>query len=301
MKVLVAVDGSAGSFEAVDQIGKLLSAGADEVALFYTPPNVRASKVTDADLQARAREALAQVIFDEARKRLPVALLAATQTIVGTQDPRVGIVQAAEKWGADLTVVGARGLGLLERLLLGSVSRAVVNASKVPVWVARASTVPAHPTMNLLVACESPELGRSGAELLGRLTWPAGATCRTLTVVSPMFVGRVPDWVERQARSPEVEAMVQNWAREHEDEVRTNVERMRQFCQDLPAPCRDCQTLVVEGEPATEILAAIAREKIDLVVMGIKRKRAFAQAILGSTSEAVLNHAPCSVLLVPQP
>ena len=43
------------------------------------------------------------------------------------------------------------------------------------------------------------------------------------------------------------------------------------------------------------------REKIDLVVMGIKRKRAFAQAILGSTSEAVLNHAPCSVLLVPQP
>jgi nucleotide-binding universal stress UspA family protein len=104
-----------------------------------------------------------------------------------------------------------------------------------------------------------------------------------------------------QARSPEVEAMVQNWAREHEEEVRANVERMQQFCRELPAPCRDCQTLVVEGEPATEILAAIAREKIDLVVLGIKRKRAFAQAILGSTSEAVLNHAPSSVLLVPQP
>jgi nucleotide-binding universal stress UspA family protein len=301
MKVLVAVDGSSGSFEAVNQIGKLLSAGADEVALFYTPPNVRVSQTTDADLQARTREALAQVIFDEARKRLPVALQSAAQTIVGTQDPRVGVVQAAEKWGAELVAVGARGLGLLDRLLLGSVSRAVVNASKVPVWVARTSTLPPHPTMNLLVACESPELGRSGAELLGRLSWPAGVACRTVTVVSPMFVGRVPEWVQRQARSPEVEAMVQNWAREHEEEVRANVERMQQFCRELPPPCRDCQTLVVEGEPATEILAAIAREKIDLVVLGIKRKRAFAQAILGSTSEAVLNHAPCSVLLVPQP
>jgi nucleotide-binding universal stress UspA family protein len=301
MKVLVAVDGSAGSFEAVEQLGKLLSAGADEMALFYTPPNVPISQPPDVDLQTRAREALAQTIFDEARKRLPAALQPNVQTIVGTQDPRVGVVQAAEKWGAELIAVGARGLGLLERLLLGSVSRAVVSASKVPIWVARPPAAPAHGAMNLLVACESPDLGRAGAEILGRLTWPAGATCRTLTVVSPMFAGRVPDWVQRQARSPEVESMVQNWAREHEEEVRANVERMQQFCHTLPAPCRDCQTLVVEGEPATEILAAIAREKVDLVVLGIKRKRAFAQAILGSTSEAVLNHAPCSVLLVPQP
>jgi nucleotide-binding universal stress UspA family protein len=301
MKVLVAVDGSAGSFEAVNQLGKLLSAGADEMALFYTPPNVPISQPPDVDLQTRAREALAQTIFDEARKRLPAALQPSVQTIVGTQDPRVGIVQAAEKWGAELIAVGARGLGLLERLLLGSVSRAVVNASKVPIWVARPPAAPAHAAMNLLVACESPDLGRAGAELLGRLTWPAGTTCRTLTVVSPMFAGRVPDWVQRQARSPEVESMVQNWAREHEEEVRANVERMQQFCHNLPTPCRDCPTLVVVGEPATEILSAIAREKIDLVVLGIKRKRAFAQAILGSTSEAVLNHAPCSVLLVPQP
>jgi len=186
-------------------------------------------------------------------------------------------------------------------LLLGSVSRAVVNGSKVPVWVARASTLPPHPTMNLLIACESPELGRPGAELLGRLTWPSGVTCRTLTVVSPMFAGRVPDWVQRKTRSPDVEAMVQSWAREHEEGVRGNVERMKQFCHELPTPCHDCQALVVEAEPDTEILATITREKIDLVVMGIKRKRAFSLAILGSTSEAVLNHAPCSVLLVPQP
>jgi nucleotide-binding universal stress UspA family protein len=301
MKVLVAVDGSAGSFEAVEQLGKLLSAGADEMALFYTPPNVPISQSPDVDLQTRAREALAQTIFDAARKRLPVALQPSVQTIVGTQDPRVGVVQAAEKWGAELVAVGARGLGLLERLLLGSVSRAVVSASKVPIWVARPPAALAHGATNLLVACESPDLGRAGAELIGRLTWTAGTACRTLTVVSPMFAGRVPDWVQRQARSPEVESMVQNWAREHEEEVRANVERMQQFCHNLRAPCRDCPTLVVEGEPATEILSAIAREKVDLVVLGIKRKRAFAQAFLGSSSEAVMNHAPCSVLLVPQP
>ena len=40
MKVLVAVDGSAGSFEAVDQMGRVLGER-DEIALYCSPPGVR--------------------------------------------------------------------------------------------------------------------------------------------------------------------------------------------------------------------------------------------------------------------
>ena len=300
MKVLIAVDGSAGSFEAVSQIAKLVSPGAHELALYCSPPEIRvSSKSTGPEVLARAREALAQAIFEEARKRLPGEFAAAVQTIVGKQDPRHGVVAAAEQWSAQLIVVGARGLGAFDRLLLGSVSRSVVHGSKIPVWVARANTAPAHAGMHVLLACESPELGRGGAELLGQFNWPEGTACRALTVIPSMFAGHVPDWLERQARSPDVEAMVAAWAREHDEEVRANVARMQDFCRDLPAPCRGSQPLVTEGEPTAEILKAIGREQIDLVVIGVKRKHSIAEAILGSTSEAVLNHANCSVLLVP--
>ncbi len=300
MRVLVAVDGSASSFEAVRQVGQLLTAGKDEVALYCSPPEFRlqASGVSPAVL-LRAGQALANSIFEEAQKKLPAALQSGVHTIIGTRDPRHGIVVAAEQWCAQLVVVGARGLGRLERLLLGSVSRAVVHGAKVPVWVVRSRPAPAHQGMRIILACESPELGRPSAELLAKFSWPQGSECRTLTVVSSMFAGRVPDWLQQQARSSEVESMAQAWAREHDEEIRANVTRMQEFVQTLPPPFPTCRPLVAEGDAASEILAATFREEADLVVVGVHGKRFFTSAILGSTSEAVLNHAECSVLTVP--
>jgi nucleotide-binding universal stress UspA family protein len=301
MRVLVAVDGSPGSFLAVSEIGRLLAAGKDEVAIYCSPPEFRLrDRSVSAEVVSRARQSLAAGIFEEARKNLPAAMQEGVHAIVGTQDPRHGIVTAAEQWSAHLVAVGARGLGTFERLLLGSVSRAVVHAAKIPVFVARPKKpAAAAPGLRVLLACESPELGRPAAELLNKFSWPEATQFCTLTVVSSMFGGRVPEWLEQQARSPEVEQMVQAWAREHDEEVRANLAQMQGFVEHLPPPLTACRPLVAEGEPATEILAAIQREQAELVVIGAHRKRSLTSAILGSTSEAVLNHATCSVLVVP--
>ncbi len=45
--------------------------------------------------------------------------------------------EEAERWGADLIVMGSRGLGTWNRLLLGSVSSAVVNHAKCSVEIVR--------------------------------------------------------------------------------------------------------------------------------------------------------------------
>jgi nucleotide-binding universal stress UspA family protein len=230
---------------------------------------------------------------------LPEGLHNSTRTIVGTQDPRHGIALAAEQSAVNLIVVGARGLGTLERLLLGSVSRAVVHSAKIPVWVARSKSATAAKGLRLLLACESAETGRPTAELLSRFAWPEGTTCYTLTAISSIFAGRVPDWLQQKARSPDVEAMVQNWVREHDALLRSNLARMEQLVQSLPPAIQAARPLTVEGEPATEILAAVAREHVDLVVLGKRRHSSVASFVLGSTSEAVLNHAGCSVLVVP--
>jgi nucleotide-binding universal stress UspA family protein len=52
--------------------------------------------------------------------------------------PGHGVVAAAEKAGADLIVVGARGLGKFKRVLLGSVSERVIHNATCPVLVVKA-------------------------------------------------------------------------------------------------------------------------------------------------------------------
>lgn len=299
MRILIAVDGSSGAFEAVRQIAAVLAPDTDEVALYCSPPDVSASGAShQPELKARARGAFADAILSEARKLLPSGLAANVHTIVGTHDAHHGVLVAAEQWHADLIAVGARGLGRLERLLLGSVSRAVVHATRIPVWIARPHTA-GRTGLHILLTCENPETGRRPAELLGKFAWPPGTTIQPLTVVSSLFAGRVPDWLQQQARSPDVEALVQRWVREHDEEIQSNVASLQQLMKGLSAQLPALSPIVVEGSPAEQILAAINREKIDLVVIGAKHKRLFESVVFGSTAEAVLNHAQCSVLIVP--
>jgi len=53
--------------------------------------------------------------------------------------PVVGIIDEAERFSADVTVIGWRGHGSVRRLLMGSVSRGVVRRAKCAVLVVRRS------------------------------------------------------------------------------------------------------------------------------------------------------------------
>lgn len=52
-------------------------------------------------------------------------------------DPKSTILEEAEKWGADLIVLGSHGRKALERFLLGSVSDAVARHARCSVQVVR--------------------------------------------------------------------------------------------------------------------------------------------------------------------
>jgi nucleotide-binding universal stress UspA family protein len=303
MKVLFAVDGSDSSLASVAEVGPLLDPTRDEVAFFSTPPSkLLATGTANADVLNRARLGFAEAIFDEARRRLPGAWQTRVQTFVDEQhDPRQGIIQASEKWQADLIVVGARGLGTVKRLLVGSVSRSVVHASQVPVWIGRAET--ASPAtgqgVRVLLTCEHPDKGCRQSEVLGKFTWPPGSVCHAVTAVPSLFAGKVPEWLQQQARSPEVEAMVQDWAREHAEELATSRRNLEQLVAGLPPVFERYEINVCEGEPAGVIFSEISKHQANVVVLGTNRKSWLSSTLLGSTSEAVLNHAPCSVLVVP--
>jgi nucleotide-binding universal stress UspA family protein len=58
-------------------------------------------------------------------------------SVAEEEDAKRLLVKEADEWGADSIFVGARGLGRLGRLLLGSVSTAVVARARCTVEVIR--------------------------------------------------------------------------------------------------------------------------------------------------------------------
>src|SRR6476661_3910874 len=134
MKAFVAIDGSTCSFRAIVGCCDILSADRDELVLYYSPPSAGGSIASG--LVERGQSELADEILGEAVKYVP-ATWSAVHKIVGQGDPRTEIVRVAQESKADLIAVGARGLGAVARLILGSVSRTVVHCSTAPVLIAQ--------------------------------------------------------------------------------------------------------------------------------------------------------------------
>ena len=153
MKILLAVDGSPCSDTAVEEIvrrpwpdgSKLKVLHAFELPLPTTPEGwaLPPSYFDEMDQAVRAQ---AQSTVERAVDRLKTK---PNQTIEIESEFQPGpargvILDEAERWGADLIVVGSHGYGKLERFLLGSVSQSVVAHAKCSVEVVRCPNASRH-------------------------------------------------------------------------------------------------------------------------------------------------------------
>jgi nucleotide-binding universal stress UspA family protein len=299
MKVLIGVDGSPGGFAAVRLAGTLLDPQQDQVCLFYAPPELRLGSETHPQVLQRARDAMAAAVFDEARSRLPDGLRDRVGTLVGQQRPARGLIVAAEEQRSDLIVVGARGVSGLSELLLGSVSKAVVHAARVPVLVVRepaAGRIDMGP--RVVLAYDGSDASRQAAAAVGRYAWPRTSQCTLLSVIEPMFVGQVPEWIKAAARDPEIESMRQHWAQEHDAERAARRREMEALAAALPEALRNAELVVAEGTAAEEICRVLQERQADLLVVGARGLGGWERLLVGSTTDRLLGEAPCSVLVV---
>ena len=141
--ILVALDDSAASVEALDQAIDLARAEGARLTLISVaaPPRWRPAGPfvppypTDAQLEDEAR-----AILDRAEDRVPSDVPVASVLRTGLAAKE--ILKRADCAGHDLIVMGSRGLGPAASLVLGSVSRAVAAHSPIPVLIARAHEAP---------------------------------------------------------------------------------------------------------------------------------------------------------------
>ena len=146
MRVLLAVDGSPYSDAAVDEVASRVWPADSEIRVItaYELPLAPAPETwalppdyfEKLDRAAREHaEAVEQAVAQKLTKAFDPSMKVSSNILPGP--PRSIILEEAERWKADLIVIGSHGYGAWQRFLLGSVSQAVVSHAKCSVEVVR--------------------------------------------------------------------------------------------------------------------------------------------------------------------
>lgn len=200
--------------------------------------------------------------------------------------PSEAILREAERFGADLVVMGTHGRTGLRRLLAGSVAETVLRQAHCPVLAVRepeasykagGEEVILHPTD----FSEGSDAALSTARALAQ---DRGARL-VLVHVLPLegvIGGNIPIHLDDRGIRESLAAMGRKL--------------------DGPDLKYRVETRLAHGDPASEIARAAGDEDgVPLVVMGTHGRGGLGRMLFGSVAEAVLRHAPCPVLAVKAP
>jgi nucleotide-binding universal stress UspA family protein len=205
---------------------------------------------------------------------------------VPDKSPVAGILGAAERFQADVIVVGWRGHGAVRRLLMGSVSRGVVRGATCAVLVVRR----AQRVRTIVVGVDGSAAAKRALALVGRLVPPRGGRVTLLSTVellTPPSRGRVPGaaTIAREVR------------RQNTMRARAATKDLNRAAADLKSSGWQPRTMLVHGEPLRDLLGAVAASRAQLLVVGARGTSGVRYLLLGSVAEGALNQSPVAVLV----
>ena len=288
MRVLLATDGSKDARAAAAYLKELPLPPATTVRIVVAV-TLPAFALHGAPIRELERSLLEQArgLADESRAALtPRGLAVEIDVVMG--DPRAEIVRQADEWRADLIVLGARGLGRIKRLLLGSVSLAVARHASCPVLVVKGRP---RKLASVLIAMDGSDESFQAVRFLQTLVLPRRTKVRLLSVVERLpYPTTAPAAIRGQLRR-----MLKELEAERRGELDKVLEHTAAQLDDrLTRVTRSTPT----GTPADEIVAAAKYYDTDLVIVGARGRGGMARLLLGSVSEKVLRDARCPVLIV---
>jgi nucleotide-binding universal stress UspA family protein len=286
MRILLATDGSNDAKVAVEWLRHLPLPPDREMLVItvFSPPVLP----IEPDMLDELRTALiaeARRLADDTAAELNVGR--ATGRVV-EGDPRREIIDAARSWGADLIVLGARGLGAIREFLLGgSVSLSVVRDAPCPVLVCKGSP---RDVRTVTVGLDGSEHARAALAWLAALPLPAAVRVRLLGVAESQHYPSSAPGILGATLHTAVAAV--------EGARRAALEKeLTAAAATLLARVRT-EVSALTGKPADVIVREAEEDAADLVVVGSRGAGALTRLLLGSVSESVLRHAPCPVLVV---
>lgn len=137
--IMIAVDGSSESLQAVHQALSLIERGLRaEIALVNVqePASLLQLATQDSDAIAAAAVEAGEHLMAEGAALLDAAGVGYSMEVV-LGSPSTVLVDMAEQLNADLVILGARGMGAIQSAMVGSVSKAVIHRCTRPVLIVR--------------------------------------------------------------------------------------------------------------------------------------------------------------------
>jgi nucleotide-binding universal stress UspA family protein len=293
--VLVGVDGSATSLRALDWAADYAKrvGWALHMVCSYSLPSFSAASLDggyaaldDTSIQAGAK----QVLLD-AKQRVADSGIAVTASVT-TGDAAGVLVELSKDYG--LAVIGTRGRGGFAERLLGTVSSALPAHARCPVVVVPhrdgdASDVTrarrgAGKVRRIIVGVDGSPIAEAALRLAVQ---HAKIFDAELVAVAGVPVGSgagVLAWLPAQIDHEQVLADVKSGLDSIVDRHEATAEGLK------------IKRIVLDGTGAellTEFSAAA-----DLLVVGSRGRGGFRGLLLGSTSQAVLHHSECPVLVI---
>jgi nucleotide-binding universal stress UspA family protein len=284
MRILYATDGSTGALGAAHLLASLPLDTEDQLLVLTVVPEYE-------DTEGRAALAAAREVLTHCAASLTMQ--------VRRGDAAEAILRVAEDQPADLVVVGSRGLSSVARFFLGSVAERVARHALCPVLLVR----PQHAEMHrVLVGVDGSDRSDESVQWLRGFPLPVGCEVRIVTVLpSAEELVRTPGARRREGRLLPLGHGYRSaiaFAERQEREVEKHLNVLGDRLNDAG---ERATVEVWHGDPALALIQGAERSQADLVVVGSHGHSAVERFFIGSVSEKVLRHAPCSVLMVKRP
>ena len=210
-------------------------------------------------------------------------------TIVNTA-PVAGVLREAERFDADVIVVGWRGHGAVRRFLMGSVSRGIVRGAMCAVLVVRRRQ---RDTRRIVIGFDGSANAQRAVDFVSRLPAPRGGHVTLLTAVDHMHLpshAMAPRGVGATVAAEVTRINAERTARAKKDLARADATLARAGWR--------VSTCATTGAPLRDLLDTVDSADAELLVVGARGVTGLRQLLLGSVAEGALNRCPVPVLVV---
>lgn len=185
-----------------------------------------------------------------------------------------------------MIVMGSRGLGGLSGMVMGSVSAAAVSHAECPVVVVREDNNITESTKYgpVVVGVDGSAVSQKATELAF-----VEAHARACELVA------VHTWMDMQVQASlaGLSAAQQQWDEIEADQAKMLDERLKPFVEEFPDVT--VKRVITRDRPVRALVDAA--EGAQLLVVGSHGRGGFRGMLLGSTSRALLQAAPCPMMV----